>query len=81
MSNVSCEPSIPLEARIVPAEQAMPLNRHIDMDEVRNLRDMGGYRTADGKELAWGKIYRSASLYGATDTDIDFLVNGAKKIS
>lgn len=35
-----------------------------------NLRDLGGYRTADGQHLKWGMVYRSGSLGKLTDDDL-----------
>lgn len=35
-----------------------------------NFRDVGGYKTKDGKEVVWGKIYRSAAIDKLTDTDV-----------
>lgn len=35
-----------------------------------NFRDIGGYKTADGKEVVWGKIYRSAAIHKLTDADV-----------
>lgn len=40
-------------------------NRVIDMDNVQNFRDLGGYFTSDKKQIKWGKIYRSAQLGSA----------------
>lgn len=40
-------------------------NRYIEMDEILNFRDIGGYFTADDKQLKWGKIYRSGHLSNA----------------
>lgn len=37
-------------------------NRSIDMDNILNFRDLGGYFTADEKQMRWGKIYRSGHL-------------------
>ena len=37
-------------------------NRTIDMDNVLNFRDLGGYFTSDEKQLKWGRIYRSGHL-------------------
>jgi protein-tyrosine phosphatase len=34
-----------------------------------NFRDMGGYRTADGRTVAWGRIFRSGTLAHLTDED------------
>jgi protein-tyrosine phosphatase len=45
--------------------------RHIKFDNIHNFRDIGGYETADGKKVKWGKIYRSGQLYSPTHNDID----------
>ena len=34
-----------------------------------NLRDMGGYETADGRKLKWGTLYRSGVMAQLTDAD------------
>ncbi|WP_330330954.1 tyrosine-protein phosphatase [Streptomyces sp. NBC_00536] len=36
--------------------------RHIHFERLHNFRDLGGYRTADGRTLAWGRLYRADSL-------------------
>ena len=41
-------------------------NRVIDMYNIKNFRDIGGYYTNDNRQLKWGKIYRSADLSSAT---------------
>lgn len=38
-----------------------------------NFRDIGGYKTTDGKEVIWGKIYRSAAINKLTDADLILL--------
>jgi len=38
-----------------------------------NFRDIGGYKTTDGKEIVWGKIYRSAAINKLTDADVMLL--------
>ncbi|WP_351236566.1 tyrosine-protein phosphatase [Streptomyces sp. NPDC002133] len=39
------------------------MNRHIAFDRLHNFRDLGGYRTEDGRHLVrWGRLYRSDSL-------------------
>ena len=40
-------------------------NRSIDMDNILNFRDLGGYFTADEKQLRWGRLYRSGHLSNA----------------
>lgn len=37
-------------------------NRFIDMDNILNFRDLGGYFTSDEKQIKWGYIYRSGHL-------------------
>jgi protein-tyrosine phosphatase len=41
-------------------------NRTIDMDNIKNFRDVGGYFTSDGRQIKWGEIYRSADMSSAT---------------
>ncbi|MEV5509966.1 tyrosine-protein phosphatase [Streptomyces orinoci] len=38
------------------------MTRHIAFDRLHNFRDLGGYRTADGRSLRWRRLYRSDSL-------------------
>jgi protein-tyrosine phosphatase len=49
------------------AERLLPLEGGV------NFRDLGGYRTIDGKDVAWGKIYRSAVMSGLTAADYQYL--------
>ncbi|MFD0716283.1 tyrosine-protein phosphatase [Paenibacillus sp. GCM10027626] len=44
--------------------------RIIPMENVLNFRDMGGYKTADGRVVKPGLIYRSADLSTMTEKDI-----------
>jgi protein-tyrosine phosphatase len=39
----------------------------------RNFRDLGGYRTLDGRRVKWGKLYRSGSMARLTLADSDRL--------
>ena len=34
-----------------------------------NFRDLGGYPTADGRRVKWGRVFRSDSLHHLTDLD------------
>jgi len=45
------------------AERVLPL------EGGRNFRDLGGYRTADGKRVKWGQLFRSGTMAGLTDAD------------
>lgn len=37
-------------------------NRIVELDTILNLRDAGGYRTADGRMVRRGRVYRSGQL-------------------
>lgn len=66
-------------------------NRVIEMNNIKNFRDIGGYFTNDNHQIKWGQIYRSADLSNATLYDqerirrlkirtvIDFRSEGAAK--
>src|SRR5262245_6549404 len=44
--------------------------RHIDFESVRNFRDLGGYRTRDGRAMAWSRLFRSAALHSMSRPDL-----------
>jgi len=35
----------------------------------RNFRDLGGYRTSDGRQVRWGRLYRSGAMSYLTPAD------------
>ena len=43
--------------------------RHVTLDGTPNLRDLGGYATADGRHVRWGRLYRSGQLAQLTERD------------
>jgi len=47
--------------------------RRVGIASVPNLRDLGGYRTADGKTIATGLLYRSNQLNGIPPADMEKL--------
>lgn len=49
------------------AERLLPLGGG------QNFRDLGGYQTADGRHVRWGKLYRSGSMTDLTLKDYDYL--------
>ena len=49
------------------AERLLPLQGG------RNFRDIGGWRTADGRQVKWGKVYRSGVMAGLTADDFTYL--------
>ena len=50
-------------------EGAQEYARLVPFEQVSNFRDLGGYRTSDGKQVRWGRIYRSGALAIMTDGD------------
>ena len=55
--------------------------RLLPMDGAHNTRELGGYKTTDGKSVKWGMLYRSDKLSDISDTDQVYLQNlGIKKI-
>ncbi|MFH7594229.1 tyrosine-protein phosphatase [Streptomyces racemochromogenes] len=40
----------------------MTTPRHVPFTRLHNFRDLGGYRCADGRTTAWGRLYRADSL-------------------
>lgn len=59
----------------VPAanEQAIVRSRVVNLNGGRNFRDLGGYRTADGRQVKWGKLYRSGALHQLDSADYAML--------
>ena len=53
--------------RMVVAERILPV------EGIANLRDLGGYRTADGRQVRWGRVFRSGALSSPTERDREFL--------
>jgi len=47
--------------------------RLIALEGTRNFRDLGGYRGVDGREVAWGLVYRSDHLALLTGADLERL--------
>jgi protein-tyrosine phosphatase len=52
---------------VVVAERVLPL------EGAHNFRDLGGYATADGRRVRWGRVFRSDDISELTDTDLDYL--------
>ena len=44
--------------------------RHIHFESVPNFRDLGGYRTHDGRTVAWRRLFRSATLHKMNDREM-----------
>ncbi len=48
-------------------------SRVIELEGVFNLRDLGGYPTADGRCTRWRQLFRSDALHRITPADLDTL--------
>lgn len=49
--------------------------RRINLQKLKNTRDLGGFVACDGKKIKSGMLIRSGSLFKATKKDIDVLCN------
>jgi protein-tyrosine phosphatase len=47
--------------------------RTLPVEGMNNFRDMGGYETADGHTVKWGKLYRSDHIHNATENGVSYL--------
>lgn len=46
-------------------------NRHVTFEAAFNCRDLGGYKTNDGRFVRWGVAFRSGSLHRLTIADLE----------
>lgn len=53
--------------------KAILAERHLPMTGGFNFRDLGGFKTTDGRYVKWGKIIRSDDLFHLTDADLTYL--------
>jgi len=47
--------------------------RHVPLEGQSNTRDLGGYRTEDGRRVKWGEIFRTGHLGHLSDSDVEML--------
>ncbi|MBD0273525.1 MAG: tyrosine-protein phosphatase [Acetobacteraceae bacterium] len=60
-------------------KEALP--RVVALQGCSNLRDLGGYRAADGRRVRFGRVFRSASLAALTDADLSaFAATGIRTV-
>ncbi|KRA74981.1 hypothetical protein ASD89_09375 [Caulobacter sp. Root656] len=53
--------------------QTRVAERLLPLEGGRNFRDLGGWRAADGRQVKWGRIYRSGVMSGLTAPDMTYL--------
>lgn len=46
------------------------MQRLIDLEGCLNFRDLGGYPTADGRQVRWRQAFRSDALHAVTPADV-----------
>jgi len=56
-----------------PVAAKMPHPRLLPLQGGRNFRDLGGYRTKDGRHVKWGLLFRSGAMSGLTPADFSYL--------
>ena len=61
----------PIQANL--SENLREDSRKLPFKGSHNFRDLGGYKTADGKTVKWGKVYRSDNLHSLTDEDVKYM--------
>ncbi|WP_157976739.1 tyrosine-protein phosphatase [Parahaliea mediterranea] len=64
---------IPPAPVAIPAElpaPERPAHRLLAFEGIDNFRDLGGYRTADGRQVRWGVLYRAGDLSQASRFDL-----------
>ncbi len=44
--------------------------RHVELQGQPNFRDLGGYKTVDGRSVKWGEVFRTGELPKLTDKDV-----------
>jgi protein-tyrosine phosphatase len=54
--------------------------RHVPLSGAYNVRDLGGYATADGRRVRWGRVYRGGALHAATSSDIADLIGRGLRV-
>ena len=66
------EPGRPIYFEVVPRRSKhgpIVADRYLALDGARNTRDLGGYGTVDGRQVRWGRLFRTDGLGAITDTD------------
>jgi protein-tyrosine phosphatase len=62
-----------LHAQTAAVQAQVVHDRVLPLQGGQNFRDLGGYRTRDGRTTRWGVLYRSGAMNGLTDADFLYL--------
>ncbi len=68
---VAVQPQFTLHTR--DGQRLTVAERMIALESGVNFRDVGGYRTQDGRHVRWGQVYRSGMLSRLTDADVEMV--------
>jgi protein-tyrosine phosphatase len=72
--NVNQNALLPVSERpLTGTDQDGEVLRQVAVAGAPNFRDLGGYKTHDGREVQWGKIYRSSKLDKLDADDVSFV--------
>lgn len=69
--------------RLVPAsgEPLVVARRDVPLDGCVNFRDLGGYRTDDGRRVRWGRVFRSGHMANLSESGKrDFAALGIRAV-
>ena len=58
---------------VTPGGNAILSERRSAVSGATNFRDMGGYKTTDGRYVKWGTLYRSNALSSLTAADLTYV--------
>ncbi|WP_170287282.1 tyrosine-protein phosphatase [Halioglobus maricola] len=72
-------PAVIVPSQLPPEQRAA--HRVLNFEGIHNFRDLGGYRSEDGRTVRWGKLYRSANFHETSRADQQVLAElGLAKI-
>ena len=65
-----CRLTLSLEGGALDGQTRLVAERHVPLDTMFNVRDVGGYPTADGRRVRYGALYRSGVVDPRSDADL-----------